>query len=444
MWIAHKTKAGDTLQSILKKYKIKDQNVILRYAKNKSVAPLLKKGQDLKAGTVIWVPDPNAKVYVIPTPKGQQVVDEKGYKEFLNNVHKTMDRLHQRVESNYSYAKGRHDAQRKINSDQWFVSTIVQAFSSKSEPTSQRKKADASFKKFSAAVTGRKYKDFEKLLPVAQKDVNVYRAAVTAWVDGLIGTAESSVDVLSGIREAGAFCGTAAAVMITAPVSLPATILVGSAASGGVGLAYDGFEQIGRVASGMKPMSEAEIGKRLLINAGSGALGAGIAAGVMRFVGQPLVKLILTNKVVTEQAARLSSKAISNRIFQSEIQSVANQLAKKGSSVSVEEYIKLLSHDRIMVTTLMKFFARVGSAGFVREIKQNKQVNAEIQGWIKGRPKELAAKDGKPVGAAAARALSKTGAVDQIYDNLLKQGESDLRKELRAELIKYAQQNIKQ
>ena len=113
---------------------------------NKKVADRLKKGQKLKKDEVVWVLDPKGTVYVIDTPKGKKILDEKQYQEYLKNVHKTMDRVLKTQQHKFKYAAMRHDAQAKINDDQWFVSAVVGAFSSVDEPKSQRKRAEGALK----------------------------------------------------------------------------------------------------------------------------------------------------------------------------------------------------------------------------------------------------------------------------------------------------------
>jgi phage tail protein X len=417
MWITHKTKDGDTLQSIMKRYKIKDQNVILRLPQNKSVAPLLKKGQALKRGTSVRVPDPNAKVYVIKTPKGESVVDEKGYQQYLKGINQTLDRGLDQIKIAYKTTADRHSEQLRLRKEHWFVSSIIETYSSiPPEPAAQGKKAGASFIKLSRATQARNYKEVAKLTPVAEKDLRAYQKALEAWIDAITGSGEKFVTRLEVVRDVCAAANAAIAVTITAPVGLGWTLLAGAAASGGVGLAYDGGEQIGRAAAGMKLLSAGEIGSRLLANATVGAVGAGLSKTVVAAANKMFVQRILTKQVVSRWAA----SALNRRI----VQSIVETEARAGTRVASE----------VVVTALVKFMARLGVAELMKHTGASKPVKAAIDSWLRSNPKALQAKDAKSVGNAAADALSKAGVADTIFDEILKARAEDFRKELRAEI----------
>ena len=441
MWIQHKARDGDTLASILKQYKIKDPALILKNPQNKRVAARLKKGQPLKAGEIVMVPDPRAKVYVLDGPKGKQVLNEKQYKAHVAEVHRAMDRAFLSVRLKHEYAIGRHDAQRAINSDQWFVSTVVEAFNSVPEPTSQRRNAESLYKKLSAAAKGRKYKDFQKLIVASDKASTVYRNAVNNWVNGLIGTADTTVDVLKGVRTAGEIAGTLAVVTVTAPVSLPATLAVGAAASSGTGLVFDSYEQVGRAVAGEKLMSATEMRDRAIANAITGAAGAGIARGIMAVAGKPLAQAIASNRVVSQQATRLLSGRLTNRLFQAEIQQVADQLAKGGTKTAeayIEAFIK--EESRIVLVTMTKFFTRLGVGTFSKTVGASKRVLPHIQSWMGSNPKKISGKSQEAVGKLAAGDLARTRLVDEVYDDVLDANQEAFRKELRNALTERGKQ----
>jgi hypothetical protein len=211
-------------------------------------------------------------------------------------------------------------------------------------------------------------------------------------------------------------------------------LLLSAAYSGAAGLALDGFEQIGRVAVGEEPISYTELGKKFLFNATTGLICGAIGAALMRCVGRPLVKLIASNKTVSKQATRLV-RFLPNRVYQAEINAVADELAKKGAGVSVEEFIKLLSHERIEIQALTKFFVDVGTTGLEIYISNRKDVKDRIDAWVKDNPDKLSGKDESAIAEAAAEELVKSNLVDQIYEDLLKQREGDFRKRLRQELL---------
>ncbi len=427
MYIQYKAKDGDTLDTIVKKHKIKDPHTVIKHPKNAKIADKLKKRQPLKKDTIVWIPDPNGKVYVVKTPSGKKVLNEQEYKAFVESGHRTMDRVYSALKIKYESATGRHDAQKKINDEHWFVSSVVGLFA-KSEPTSSRGVATAAFKALESATKGRKYRDFSKLSVAADKAITKYHNEVHAWCGSLIGAAESSVTVLSGIRDAGAFCGTVAAVTITAPVSLPAAIAVGAASSGGVNLVYDGADAIGRELAGVKQRSAAEIRDRFIANAVVGAAGAAIVGKVMQVAGKPLAQALVARGMVTAQSGRLIASPIMRRVVNKEVGAAIAKLGGNAGTVYAPKAI-----EGAVSATIMKFFSRVGVGGVMKITGASKTVEGLVKQWATQNPKKVGQKDAAAVGKAAADDLAK-GAATSVYEAVLQANMSLFEQMLREEL----------
>ena len=161
----------------------------------------------------------------------------------------------ERQRINYNSAANRHNAQRAINDDQWFVSGVV-GLMAVDEPSS--KKAFAAYKKLEAAGRKRDYKAFPALATKCEEEVVAYTNGVIRWVNDLIDTAEGTVTVLEHVKTAGQFCGTLAAVTIAAPARIrtrprrlrgPGTSPISAQAARAV--------QKGRVPGARGPASEA-------------------------------------------------------------------------------------------------------------------------------------------------------------------------------------------
>ena len=442
MWIKIKTKDGDTLQKIASQYKTKFPDAILKYAGNKKIAQALKKGEALPKGTEVWVPDPKGKIYILDTAKGKVYLDEKQYQDHLKKVHKAMDDLRRRQYHTLDLAKMRHDAQAKINSDQWFVSSICSAFNKYDEPKAARKKAESAFKKLDGIVKGRKYKQFEDAAVASEVAILNYKDGVIAWVDGLIGTAQSAVGKLEVVRDVGAFCGTVAVVTITAPASVTAAVIVGASSSAGVGLTYDLASNASLAANDMKTMSAGEIGKRMLSNGIAGAAGAAIAGNLIKLVKGPIFKIISSNAFVKNQAIRLAKGVLPDKVFAREFDNVMKALAKEGT-VCMEGAMKRLNPERIMIEALTKFFVRVGTGGFSKHFGASKLIHDWLLGWIKTGPSELQSKDGKAAAQAAANALAKSGAINDFFEEFVKINMTEFKKDLNAVIQVHAQKAMK-
>ena len=432
IWIAIKAAEGDTLTSIAKTYKNKDAQAILKYPGNKKIATQLKKGESLAKGTMVWVLNPNGKCYVVEKGGCKTVLTEPEYKKLQKDIHKQMDQVVERQRINYNSAADRHIAQRKINDDQWFVSSVV-GIMAVDEPSS--KKAFAAYKKLEAAGRKRDYKAFPALAAKCEEEVVAYTNGVIRWVNDLIDTAEGTVTVLEHVKTAGQFCGTLAAVTIAAPATLAAGVVVGAAASGGVGLLYDGAENTSLAANGMKTMSPAEIGKRFLVNAATGAAGALIAGGILKFAKGPIVNLLTKNGFVKQQAARVASRVIPKGVFEAELKNVAAAVTKNGT-VHIDTFRKAIATDRVMIEAATKFFVRLGNGAFMKEIEASKKIEGVIFGWVKSAPKELS-KDEKAAGNAAADAVIKSGVADDIFDKVIKNNMKDFQKVLNEVLTEH-------
>lgn len=441
MWISIKAQEGDTLDIIAKRYKNKDPKAILQYDGNKKIAARLKKGEKLAKGEVVWVLDPNGKVYVVKTAKGEVVLTEKEYKAFQKEVHAKMDSFLERQRLNYNYACDRHDAQIKINDDQWFVSSVVGTFSSVDEPKNGWKVAKAAYKKLEGTVKARDYKGFEKAAAACEKEIAIYTNDVHNWINGLIDTAEGTVTVLKGVKEVGKFCGVLAAVTIAAPATLGAAMLVGGASSAGVGLLYDGGENVGLAANGMKTMSASEIGKRFAANFVTGAIAAGILAKAMPLLKGPLMKLITNNAFLKAQAARLG-QSLGGTVFKKEVEIALKKIAPEAMAKGTV----YLNTQRVMIEATMKFFLRGGNAALHKAIGTGKGVRYiedAVLEWIKTAPSELMSKDGKGVGDGAAKAVIKSGAVDKIFDDVIASNMAAFKKELQSVLEEHITRELK-
>ncbi|MDP5218733.1 hypothetical protein Q5Y75_16005 [Ruegeria sp. 2205SS24-7] len=442
MWIKYKAKEGDTLQSIVKQFRIKDPDTILKHPKNRKCLPLLKKkGATLTKGSEIWLPDPRAKAFLIKGPRGQTVLTEKEYQTLLSNVHKTMDRAYSALRIRYTYAIGRHDTQCKINDNQWFVSFVVNRFSSVDEPMKSRMRAGRALIQLAQTTKGRKYKKFASELETAEEVITAYTNDVHKWVGDLIGSAERTVARLKMVKEVGKFCGTVVAVTLAAPASLSAGVLVGALSNTGVSLTFDGADALGRMDAGLKQRSPGDIAKRVAANAIAGAAGGAIAGGIAKYAAKPLVNALASRPVMTTQLSRLSQSRLVSRVLDQEAKAVAKELVK----VNAEAFSKGIQNfpERVVTKAITKFFVRFGTSGFSKLLNSNGDVNREIATWMTQNPAKVGQKSGEAVGAAAATDLANGRIADILYAQVLASKEAEFRKILRAEMEAYVKAQSK-
>lgn len=440
MWIKHKVKDGDTLHSIARQYKNKDPRAILDYAENKTLYKRLKDNQKLRKGDIVWVLDPKGKVYIIEKKGKKAVLNEKEFKAFQKDVHAKMLEILQRQQINYNGAVARHNAQRRVNDDQWMVAMVLEAMTSADEP--DYKPAMAALKKLKAAYNKKDYAGFEGAAIKAELAVKEYENGVMAWCEGLIASGELSVAGLTVIKDAGAFCATLAVVTVAAPATLPAAIAVGATSSMGVGLMYDGYTNASLAANGMKVMSEGEIAKRMAANGVAGAAGAAIAGNVIKLLKGPVVRFISNNSFLKAQALRLS-KTLPSKVFDKELVNVIKAYQKRfGENVALTIEAGGKVPPSIKIEVLLKFLVRSVSGSAGKMVGSSKLIYDHILAWIKTDPHALSGKQ-KGIIDAAISHLNQKGVFDRMIDDIVNDNIKMIQADLREKLEQLAEQEMK-
>lgn len=407
---------------------------MLQYSGNKKRVAMMNSNEPFPVKTLLWVPNPNGKLHILDGLDGRLVLDEAQYKQYIKNVHRVMDKMQMSMQQDLGYATGRHDDLKALNDDQWFVSSVVGVFSDVPEPKKSRKEAEAAYQKMLAVVKSRNYAKFQVAAERAEKALVIYQNDVNKWTGDMINTAEGTVKNLKRAKKAGAFCGTVVAVTVAAPASLTAAVVTGGLSSGGVNLAYDGFDQIGRTTTGVKPRSLKDLRSRFLTNVATGAGGALLAGGLLKHVGGPLVTALLSKPSIAKLSVKFAERAIVQRVFEKEANILANQLAKKGSKISVEEYIKVMTHDRVMTQALTKWMVRSGSGGLVKFFEADKKALNELKSWIAANPDKMGGKDVNKVSAAVAADFAKSKAGAQLVEDYLAANMKEFRVQMRKEM----------
>lgn len=429
MWIVYTTKPGDTLETIVAKHRIKDPATILTHKQNKKIAKDLKAGKELPKGTKVTIPDPKGKVYVVKTKSGTQYLDEAGYKDYLKVVHKKMDEAIFKLKQRITYATGRHDAQNKINDDQWFVAACISVVNSVPEPKS-RKKAESAFSKAEKAGKARNYKAFEKNIEPANIAIATYSNEVLSWIDGIINAGEGTVTVLEGVKTVGMVCGAVAATTVIAPAGLAAGVLTGAGVGAGTSMTYDGFEAIGNVAAGTKPRSTGEVLKRAAGGALAGAAGAAVVGIIMKGAGPYISKLATSNKFLEGQVQRILTGSHLNldKVYAAEVSAMVQKLGIE----STEALLK--ARASIMGVALSKLLLRISMGALNKQIGSGKWITDQIKSWISGDEKRVAGKSADATSKAFAQDLVKSDALDPVFDEMVKKNEKSLRKLLQQEI----------
>ena len=429
MWTVYKTKAGDTLDRIVSMHRIKDPTTILTHKDNKKIAKDLKAGKELPKGTKVTIPDPKGKVYVVKTKSGVKHMSETEYNEYLKVVHKKMDEAVFKLKQRLTYATGRHDAQQKINDDQWFVAACISLVNSVPEPKS-RKKAESSFSKAEKAAKARNYKAFEKEIEPANVAIATYSNEVLSWIDGIINAGEGTVTVLEGVKTVGMVCGAVAATTVIAPVGLTAGILTGAGVGGGTQMAYDGFDAIGRVAAGTKPRSTSETLKRAAGGALAGAAGAAVVGVIMKAAGPYIAKAASSNKFLENQVKRIISGSHGNldKIYAAEVKTMVKKLGIESTDALIK------ARGSIMGVAVTKLLARIAAGSVNKAIGTGGWMKQHVIDWIAGDEKRVSGSSPEKTAQSFADDLTKSDALDTVFDDIIGKNEKSLRKLLQQEI----------
>ncbi|WP_299725545.1 hypothetical protein [uncultured Tateyamaria sp.] len=429
MWTVYKTKPGDTMDTIIAKHKIRDPGTVLVHKANKKIYKDLKAGKELPKNTPVTIPDPKAKLYKVPTPGGDICMDEKTFKSYCKGVDQRMDDAMFQLKQRYTYATGRHDAQLKINKDQWFVAACIDLVNRVPEPKS-RKKADSAFKTAEKACKSRNYKAFEKAVEPANIAIATYKNEVLRWIDGIINGGESSIKVLEGVKSVGMVAGSVAATTILAPVSVPAILITGAVVGGGTSLAYNGADALGREVAGTKQKAASEIVKDAMGGALGGAIGAGMGKLFMKFAGPHLVGTASNSRFLGNQVNRILSKAPINlkELYAAEVKAVVKRLGIASTDAL------LAARPVIMKQALVKFMTRVTIGSLNKYFSTGGEIIDAALDYLKKDPKRANGKDPSKAAKAFANEFMNSKSVDGVVDGILKDNQKKLVTILREEI----------
>ncbi|MEO1556063.1 MAG: hypothetical protein AAFS01_06500 [Pseudomonadota bacterium] len=429
MWAVYKTKPGDTMDTIIAQHKIKDPVNVLLHKNNAKIKKDLKAGKELPKGTQVTIPDPKGKVYKVPTPKGVIYMDEKTYKDYLKGVHQRMEDVIFGLRQRVTYATGRHDAQLKIAKDQWFVAACLDMVNSVPEPKS-RKKAETSFKNAEKAYSSRNYKGFEKAVNRANIDIATYKNEVLAWIDGIINAGEGTVKVLTGVKDVGMVCAGVAAMTVAAPVTLGAAVITGAAVGGGVSLAYNGADALGRESAGVKHKSANQVLTEAAGGALGGALGAGIGKLFMKFAAPSLINACSKSSFLSKQASRLLLKGPIdfNSLYAAEMKVVIEKLGINSAKALVA------ARPAIMQKVVLAFLTKFSIGSINKYFNTGGEIIDFVLEWLKKDPKRANGKDPSKAAKAMTNDFLKSPQVDKMFDDIVTSNKKKLVQLMREEI----------
>ena len=119
MLVRHKVGAKEDAAAVLKKFKLKEKDKawLAKLDQNKDLFKRIKTLDGLKAGDIIWVPDPKAKCYIVPFQGKKVVMTEAEWKELQKKSKAAMAKAAKAAKTKFDDIDFLYKAQEKVNDE---------------------------------------------------------------------------------------------------------------------------------------------------------------------------------------------------------------------------------------------------------------------------------------------------------------------------------------
>lgn len=367
MWIQYKVGRKETLAKIVKTLRIKDVNIILKHPKNKKAVSGVKLSDELKPGTVLTVPNPKTKVYVVKDKKGKPIVlEQKDFKKYEKTVHGKMDDLCDSLLRRYQIVNGRHSLQTGVNSTHWVVHTFASAFSLSDEPKSVARAAETACANLQSTVRSRKYALFESDTGKCEKAIQKYEIELGKWISSLTGNAEKLDMGLTVAKTAGEICAAMLGVIYIAPVGLTGLAIASAISGGGAAMVYSTAGEAGKAFSRDKGISSVSE-KKIVVDTITAAVTSGLVAlmtgFIMLAVGAKLAGKALSHPKVVKGAQKLASSPFFKKIFENEAKVASKATQSSEFPVGPEFFLEnIATLQQVVVVSITDYLLSASGA----------------------------------------------------------------------------------
>lgn len=342
MWMKQKTAKDIPLEEFAKKFKNSDIGILLEHPANKEVARLYRSKKPLPKGTVVWLLDPKVTVYVTTLPGGKkQISSAKEYKAAVAKIHKMMDFALKTYEAYLDTMDFRVNELQKAYDKHYIVTFFTSNWvgSKGDKPVSQARASAAAVRKLRAVVTGRDYAKFEGAVKAAHKAAMAYRQGIDEWANQHSGSSENFEMALTVVRDGGFLTVGVLAMTVAAPATGAATAGYAALIGGTTSTLQSSADAAGRAIAGEKLTFKDTAAKVLLDGAkgaGWGLVGAGLSAGLAKFVTGPLAsaaaKRFGSSGFVKAMIGRITGSnwyvQFYRRVFQKELEAFEKEAVK--------------------------------------------------------------------------------------------------------------------
>lgn len=342
MWMKQKTSKEIPFEEFARKHKNTKFDALLDFPANKEVAKLYRAKKPLPKGTVVWLLDPKVTVYITTLPGGKKHVSSaKEYKAAVAKIHKMMDFALKTYETYLETMDFRVNEMQKAYDKHYIVSFFTSNWvgSKGDRPDKQAKASAAAVRRLRAVVTGRDYANFEAATKAAHKAAMAYRQGIDDWINQHSGSSENFEMALTVVRDGGFMTVGVLAMTVAAPATALGTAGYAAAIGGGTSVLQSSADATGRFVAGDKLTFKGTAEKILLDGAkgaGWGLVGAGLSAGLAKFVTGPLAsaaaKRFGSSGFVKAMLGRITGSKwyvqFYRRVFQKELEAFEKEAVK--------------------------------------------------------------------------------------------------------------------
>ena len=456
MWMKVTVKSDIMLLDLMKKHKNTSIEVILKYPKNAAAAKAHKAQKPIPKGTIVWLLDPKAIVFISTLPNGQkEVVTEKQYWESKKKIDKALDVALKQHKLIYETLCYRHRIQNEALDEFWITSQFTASWWGEEgrEPKKQLKNATAAYKKLKTVVNARKYSKFKSAVLKCDKAFREYGKGIDSYASQHTGSAENWENFAVVVRDLGFVTVGALAMTVAAPATAAATLGYGTLVGSGTAFLSTSANEAGRHISGQNITftgSAKRVASEMLQGAILGAVSAGIAKYLSGFVLKHLGKRLLNptaiSKLISGESKFFSS--LGKRAFERESEALIKTLSKGTNEKIAREMLQRMWSEQIFKKVVSNVTVKLSTRFFVGgsvKLLRVYGLDAFIESYIKENASNIkGGTDDNKIAEDIAKKFGKDPKAKEMMKKVLKVNEKEIEKEVGKEMRKEMERRIKQ
>ncbi len=287
MIIRHKVKAGETLEKIAARYKVKDLKALWNWEENRALKRKRTKPGNLTAGDLLALPDVRVKLYKFKYRGKDYIFDEHGWRKFQDDFVVTMQvRVIRELRVSLDNLNIRHRDLKNIGRDYPIASWFSEVWSWDSLSDKEKTAAEAAFAKLEASVTKGSFGQIAADAKALEKAMSAYTEELRSCSESMIKGSGRAMVATAFTRDASFAIATAIAVTVTLPAGAGYLMTAGVASA--MSATTSGIKsvsgEIGHVAAGAKSFDLEKITWKALWASVDGAKWGAVGGVIGKFM----------------------------------------------------------------------------------------------------------------------------------------------------------------